>query len=125
MARDVTVHIGTSENGAGVKRPAAWVETALLLEPEPHDLMNGVGSRFLRHEISEDDELVGDRPKDLPESMTQREILKTYRDELRHYGEEVMGMWGNEMGTARRAACEKWIYEVVLAAFPAMKGYEL
>jgi hypothetical protein len=57
--------------------------------------------------------------------MTQREILKTYRDELRHYGEEVMGMWGNEMGTARRAACEKWIYEVVLAAFPAMKGYEL
>lgn len=125
MGRDIKVHIGTSTNAAGHVRPAAWVETALALEPEPHDLMNAIGSRFVRHEITEDDELVGDRPKDLPESMTQRDILKTYRDELRHYGEEVMGMWGNEMGTARRAACEKWIYEVVLDAFPAMRGYEL
>lgn len=125
MPREIAVHIGTSTNGAGIKRPAAWVKTAITLEPEAHDLMNGLGSKYLRHEITEDDALAGDRPKELPESMTQAEILKAYRDEILHYGDEVMGMWGNEMSTARRAACEKWIYEVVLDAFPAMRGYEL
>lgn len=125
MARDITVHIGTSRSGDGRVRPAAWVKTSITLEPEPHDLMNGIGSKFLRYETTEDDELVGDRPKNLPESMTQAEILKVYREELLHYGEEVLGMWGNEMGTARRGACEKWIYEVVLDAFPTMRGYEL
>ena len=125
MAREVTVHIGTSTNGAGVKRPAAWVKTAITLEPEPHDLMNAVASKYIRHESQDDDEVAGDRPKELPASLTQAEILKAYRDELLHYGDEVMGMWGNEMCTARRAACEKWVYEIVLDAFPAMRGYEL
>lgn len=124
MAREITVHIGTSENGAGVKRPAAWVKTTILLEPEPHDLMNAVASKYIRHESQDGDEVVGDRPEILPESLTQAQILKAYRDELLHYGDEVMGMWGDEMGTARRAACEKWVYEIVLNAFPGMRGYE-
>lgn len=125
MARDITVHIGTFGKGTPQERPAAWVETAITLEPEPRDLMNGIGSRYLRHEISEDDELPGDRPKALPESLTQREILKVYREEVLHYGETVLGMWGDEMGGPHRDACEKWIYEIILDAFPAMRGYEL
>lgn len=125
MAREITVHVGTSVNAAGVKHPAAWVKTAITLEPEPYDLMNAVASKYIRHDSQGDDEVAGDRPKDLPESLTQAEILKAYREELLHYGDEVMGMWGDEMGAARRNACEKWVYEVVLNAFPAMRGYEL
>lgn len=125
MVKEITVHRGTSTNGAGVRRPAAWVVTQIPLEPEAHDLMNGLGSKYLRYETTEDDELVGDRPRNLPESLTQREILKIYRDELLRYGEEVLGMWAEEAGIARRKACEGWLMQIVLEAFPEMKGYEL
>ncbi|AXH66432.1 hypothetical protein SEA_SATIS_283 [Streptomyces phage Satis] len=125
MAKEITVHRGTSTNGAGVQRPAAWVVTQIVLEPEAHDLVNALGSKYLRYETTEDDETVGTRPRDLPESLTQREILKIYREEILHYGDEVMGMWADEAGTARRAACEEWLKAIVLDAFPAMKGYEL
>lgn len=125
MAREIRVNKGTYGEGTSQERPAAWVETSLLLEPEGHDFVNALGSRFLRFAVIEEDQRVTDRPQDLPESLEQREITKIYREEIRRYGEEYMPMWSDEMGWQQQEACRKWLMEVVLDAFPEMKGYEV
>jgi hypothetical protein len=118
------VHVGTTTSGAGVTRRVAWVETVIPLQLEARELADGLGSKYLRNEVGEDEDRPGDRPRDLPESLTQREILKIYRDEMLHYGETILGMWGDGMDSVRRDACAEWLMAVILDAFPAMKGYE-
>ncbi|MFE0472660.1 hypothetical protein ACFW2V_13695 [Streptomyces sp. NPDC058947] len=123
MARDIKVHTGYYDLGEGRKEPTAWVETGSLLKPGPLDLVDGLASKYLRYEGIDDDGRPGDRPKDLPERMTQRQILAIYRDELLHYGRPGLSAWGENMGTARFAACMKWVREIVDEAFPGLKGY--
>lgn len=125
MAREITVHKGTYGGGTPQERPSAWVETSLSLEPESHDFVDALGSRFLRFSVVGDDERITDRPQDLPESLEQREITKIYREEIRRYGEDYMPLWSNEMGWTQQESCRKWLMEVVLDAFPEMKGYEV
>lgn len=123
MAQDMKIHSGYWDTPSG-KQDTAWVVTTLELRVGPLDLVNALGSKFLRHEVTEDDAHVGDRPQELPLSMTQREIMTVFREEFRHYGEEVLGMWGDEMGSRRRDACERWVREVVDDAFPGLKGFK-
>jgi hypothetical protein len=125
MAKEIAVHKGTYGEGTPQERPAAWVETSLLLDPESHDFVDALGSRFLRFSVIGDDQRVTDRPQDLPESLEQREITKIYREEIRRYGEEYMSLWSNEMGWTQQESYRKWLMEVVLDAFPEMKGYEV
>lgn len=123
MARNIRVRTGTSEDPTGRKVPVAWVETAIRLEPEVHDLADGIGSKFLRYEIGHDEDGPGDRPRELPESMTQQEILKLYREEYSYWGEAAISLWGSEMGESRQKACMQWLTELVVAAFPEMREY--
>lgn len=125
MAREIAVHKGTYGEGTSQERPSAWVETSLVLEPEAHDFVNALGSRFLRFSVIEDDQRASDRPQDLPESLEQREITKIYREEFRRYGEDYMSTWSDEMGWDRQESCRKYLMEIVLDAFPEMKGYEV
>lgn len=125
MAKEIRVRKGTYDKGGSQERPSAWVETTLLLDPESHHLADALGSRFLRHEVTEDDERVDDRPRDLPDSLDQREVMKIYREEIRQYGEEYMSLWSDGMDTRRREACWKYLMEIVLDALPEMKGYEV
>lgn len=124
MTKGITVHTGVANKGTPRERRSAWVETVIPLQLEARELADGLGSKYLRHETCADDERMTDRPKSLPDLLTQREILRTYREELLHYGEQVLGIWGDEMGLGRRAVCEKWLTALVLDAFPEMKGYE-
>lgn len=125
MAREIRVHKGTIGEGTPQERPAAWVETALKLDPEAHQLADALGSHFLRYDTTEDDERIDDRPQSLPDFLKQSDIMKIYRDEMRRYGEEFVSVWGDEMGFRRHEYCRKWLMEIVLDAFPEMKGYEV
>lgn len=124
MAQDITVHPAFYRMPDGSKQDTAYVVTTITQKVGPLDLVNALGSKYVRHEVGEDGDLPDDRPRDLPKSMTQRQILAVYRDEILYYGGEFMPMWGDDMGSARRGACERWIREVVDAAFPGMAGFE-
>lgn len=123
MAREVTVHKGVTDEGTPQERPSAWVETAILLQLEAHELADGLGSRFLRYLTDEESE-PGDRPDEIPSEISQLEILKIYRSEFSYWGTNL-STWGDSMTIAQRAARLGWLLEVVLNAFPAMRGYEI
>lgn len=123
MARDIKVHKGHWERENGEKVPAAWVETSLDLEPEVHDLVDGLGSKYFRHEVMDDDTHPSDRPDFLPATLTQRQILKIYRDELLEYGKGYLGLWAEDAGPTRHKQVEEWLVELVVGAFPEMRDY--
>lgn len=114
------IHKGHYQLRDDSKEPTVWVETTVTLKPGPRDLLNALGSKYLRYEVSDEE---GERPRDLPERLSQREILKIYREELLYQGSDRMELWGDFMDADRQAACEVWLREIVDAAFPEMKGY--
>lgn len=117
------VHTGYWETPAG-RQDTAWVTTTFEERVGPLDLVNALGSKYLRHEATDDDTRESDRPADLPAELTQRQIMKIFRDEFRFYGSEGLGYWGEEMSTRRRENCQEWIRKVVDDAFPGLKGFE-
>ncbi len=123
MARDIMVHTGVADGGTPQERPSAWVEIAIPLQLEAHELADGLGSRFLRY-LGEGESGVGDRPDEIPLEIKQAEILKIYRSEFSYWGINL-STWGDTMTTDQRAAHVGWLLEVVLNAFPAMRGYEV
>ena len=118
------VKTGFSEYGDGEKRPCAWVETAVPYEWELDHLVYGLGSKFFRDATTEDDELEGDRPGDLPESITAAAILKICRGEYREWGTNNVGSWADELSERRMGFAFTWLKELVFEAFPVMKGYD-
>jgi hypothetical protein len=122
VARDIKVHTGTCEETNGKKRPAAWVVTSVRLELEPNDLIDGLGSKFFRYDIIQDDETERTRPADLPVELSQADILRIYRDEFFAWG-KVIETWGEELDETRHDMAQRWLGELVVNAFPEMKGY--
>ena len=123
MTREIRVHTGTTTNGRGEKQPCAWVKTVLTLEPEPGDLVNGLGSEFFRNESMDESHYPDTRPESLPESLSQRQILAIYREEFSRYGENALWTWADSIGEARFNHAWKWLTELVVGAFPEMKEY--
>ncbi len=123
MARDIKVHTGVADKGTLKERRSAWVETVIPLQLEAHELADGLGSKFLRY-LSSDESGPGERPDEIPSEISQRDILAIYRSEFSYWGTNL-STWGDEMTTEQRAACAGWLLEVVLDAFPGMRGYEV
>lgn len=117
------VHIGEVTNELGETRPCAWVETTLTLDPEGRDLLNALGSRYFRDHGLGDDEAPSARPERLPAALSRARTLKIYREELRRYGENALWTWADEMSEGRQRHVEGWLTELVVGAFPEMKGY--
>lgn len=117
------VHRGVSESSNGSERPCAWIETSIRLEPEIHDLMLGLGSRYFRNEVIEDDHLEDHRPDNFPVSLTQGEIARIYREEIKLWGESAIWTWSERMSRDRHAHVDGWLTELVVNAFPEMKEY--
>lgn len=122
MAREITVHKGTSTDGAGFERPAAWVVTSIRLELEVFDLVRGLGSEYFRNEVTEDDQRDSDRPENLPASLTQAEILKIYREQFSYWGTNL-STWADDIGEMRTEYAWGWLRDLVTDAFPEMKEY--
>jgi len=119
------VRTGFSEYGDGEKRPCAWVKTAVPYEWELDHLVYGLGSRYFRDVVTEDDELLeSDRPEELPESITAAGILGICRDEYREWGTNNISTWTDELSERRMEFAFKWLKALVIEAFPAMKGYD-
>lgn len=124
MAKDITVHTGVAYKGTPKERKSAWVETTVPLQLEAHELADGLGSKFLRYLTDDEKGAPGERPDVLPDSLTQREILKWYREEFSYWGANL-STWGDDMSFENRASDARWLLEIVLDAFPAMRGYEV
>ncbi|MCP9209582.1 hypothetical protein [Streptomyces cucumeris] len=122
MARDISVHIGTSEDGLGRKRACAWVVTSIRLEAEGHDLANALGSRYFRNGVTDDECPEGSLPEGLPCELTQRQILAIYREEFAHWGENL-STWSDELSDQGLECAHKWMKELIGEAFPEMKKY--
>lgn len=123
MAKDITVHRGVAYKGTSKERRSAWVETTVPLQLEAHELADGLGSKFLRY-MTDDESGPGERPDVLPGSLPQRKITELYREEFVYWGANL-STWGDDMSFESRAACMNWLLEIVLDAFPAMRGYEV
>jgi hypothetical protein len=117
----VRVHTGTAGQE---RRPCAWVETAITYEWEWTELFYGLGSKYFRDNVAEDDELESDRPGDLPESITQAALLRIVRDEYRKWGTNNIGSWGDEISERRMQYAMAWLKELIFEAFPEMRGYD-
>lgn len=117
------VHKGYIEGANGREIPTAWVETSLLLEPDVNDLINGLGSKFFRDESIPEEHSMDRRPEDLPEVLTQAQILRVYRNEYSHWGSANLGTWTDFMGAERQECVMRWLTTLVVAAFPEMKDY--
>lgn len=121
MTKEIRVRAGTFGKGTPRERRSAWIETVIPLQLEAHELAAGLGSKFLRNEPELD---TSERPDVLPESMTQREIAKIYRDELIYWGTNL-DTWSDDMAFEDQKVYSEWLMEIVLDAFPDMKGYEV
>lgn len=124
MSSGIAVHPAYYKLPDGSKQDTAYVVTTITRKVGPLDLVDALGSKYFRHEGMEDDERPSDRPKGLPEALTQRQLLTLYRDELLFYGEDRLPMWADEMGSRRREACDRWLREIVDNAFPEFRGLE-
>lgn len=120
MGRDVRVHKGVAHKGTPRERKSAWIEVSVPLQLEGWELADGLGEHFLRNEIGIED---GERPAALPESMTQQEIIRIYKDELLYWGTNL-GTWSESLSNESAAVARGWVLDIVLAAFPEMKGYQ-
>lgn len=120
MGRDIKVHTGVAHKGTPRERRSAWIEVSVPLQLESWELADALGERFLRHEERVED---GERPDILPESMTQQEIVRIYKDELMYWGTNL-GTWSESLDEEAARAARGWLLAIVLDAFPAMRGYE-
>ncbi len=120
MAREIRVHKGICDKGTTRERPSAWIEVSVPLQLEAWELIDGLGERFLRNETDVD---WGERPESLPESLTQQEIVKIYKDELLYWGTNL-GTWSENLDAEEARTARGWLMDIVLNAFPEMKGYQ-
>ena len=120
---DIRVHKGSDELDDGTKVPVAWLNLSIRRQPEPHHLVDGLGSKYFRNRVGRDDERPGDRPEDLPAELSQRQIADIYREEFSHWGTANLGTWSDYLGWDEREQAERWLTELVVGAFPEMKGY--
>ena len=123
MAKGINVHTGIADRGTPQERRSAWVETVIPLQLEAHELADGLGSKFLRYLTIEESGPI-DRPDEIPCEIPQREILRIYREEFSHWGDNLW-TWSDVLTTEQRSACLGWLLEIILDAFPEMKGYEV
>lgn len=120
---DIKVRRGEEELSNGRTRPVAWLNLSIPVQPEVHDLVDGLGSRYYRNRIASDDEHFGDRPQELPTELTQHQIASIYREELHHWGKANLATWGDypSLSFDEQEHARKWLTELVVAAFPEMK----
>jgi hypothetical protein len=121
----IKVRKGKDELSDGSTRPVAWLNLSILVQPEVHDLVDGLGSQYYRNRLTPDDERQGDRPEELPTELTQRQIADIYREELKHWGTANLATWGDypSLSFNEQEQARKWLTELVVAAFPEMKDY--
>lgn len=120
MGKGIKVHKGIAHKGTPRERKSAWIEVSVPLQLEGWELADGLAERFLRNESGIDE---GIRPAGIPESMTQQEIVRTYKDELLYWGTNL-GTWSESLDTESAAVARGWMLDIVLAAFPEMQGYQ-
>jgi hypothetical protein len=120
VARDIRVHTGIAHKGTPRERKSAWIEVSVPLQLEGWELADGLGEHFLRNENGVED---GERPAALPESMTQQQIIRTYKEELLYWGTNL-GTWSEGLSDEAAKVARGWLLDIVLDAFPAMKGYQ-
>lgn len=101
-----------------IEEDGAYVETSLKLEPEWNDLAAALGSKYLRG-VSIDGR---HRPGGLPQSLTQRQMLKAFREEINYWGTD-MNAWSEDIHHTLYPAVQDWLKELVTEAFPEMKEY--
>jgi hypothetical protein len=120
---DIKVHEGEFSDGS--TQPVAWLNLSIPVQPEVHDLVDGLGSEYYRHRVASDDERPGDRPVELPTELTQRQIADIYRKELKHWGTANLATWGDypSLSFNEQEQARKWLTELVVAAFPELKDY--
>ncbi len=111
MAQNIRVHMSTETDRNGKTRPVALVETTIPLRLEASDLANGLGSRYIRY------------GKAVPEALTQRDVLKIYREELLCFGSAGLS-WGDAMGFAEQEGHRLRLLALIVHIFPGMRGYE-
>lgn len=121
MGRDIRVHKGIYAKGTPRERPSAWIEVSVPLQLEAHELVDGLGENFLRNETDVD---WNERPASLPDSLTQQEIVRIYKDELMYWGTNL-GTWSESLSTDEAKTARGWLMDIVLAAFPEMQGYQV
>jgi hypothetical protein len=121
----IKVRKGAEELENGSIRQVAWLNLTISIQPEAHDLVDGLGSKYYRHRATADDEQPGDRPAELPTELTQRQIADIYREELLHWGTANLATWGDypSLSFDEQEAARGWLTELVVAAFPEMKEY--
>lgn len=107
----------------GRTQPVAWLNLSIPVQPEVHDLVDGLGSRYYRDRIVPDDERPGDRPEELPTELTQHQIAGIYREELLHWGTANLATWGDcpDLSYDVQEQARGWLTKLVVAAFPEMK----
>lgn len=122
---DIKVRKGREELSDGSTWPVAWLNLSILVQPEVHDLVDGLGSKYYRDRVALDDERQGDRPEGLPTELTQRQIADIYREERDHWGTANLATWGDypSLSYAQQEQARKWLTDLVVAAFPEMKDY--
>lgn len=120
---DIKVRRSEEELPDGRKRPVAWLNLSIPVQPEVYDLIDGLGSRYYRNRATPDDERFGDRPQELPTELTQHQIASIYREELHHWGTANLATWGDcpSLNFDEQEQARKWLAELVVAAFPEMK----
>jgi len=119
VSKGIKVRTGVAHKGTPRERPSAWIEVSVPLQLESWELADGLGERFLRNEEGVED---GKRPAALPESMTQQEIVRIYKDELLYWGTNL-GTWSERLDEEARERATGWLTDIVLDAFPEMRGY--
>jgi len=121
----VKVHTGTVTYTSGKEEPVAWLNLTIPVQPQVHDLVDGLGSRYYRYREIPDAERPGDRPHELPEYLTPRQILDIYRSELKHWGTANLATWGEwpSLSFDEQESARKWLAELVVSAFPEMGRY--
>lgn len=123
MARAPKVKLGTAELLDGTTEKVAWLETTITYEWELEDLVQRLGSKFFRFEVTEDDSYVTDRPEELPERIAPAELLRICRDEQEEYGNASLWSWTEGLNEGRERAARVWLQELVLDAFPDLGTY--
>jgi hypothetical protein len=121
VSKGIRVRTGVANKGTSKERPSAWIEVSIPLQLESWELADGLGEHFLRNETGVDE---GRRPEALPESMTQQEIVRIYKEELLYWGTNL-GTWSEELEADAAKMARGWLLDIVLAAFPDMRGYGL
>lgn len=102
----------------GIEDEGTYVETALVLQPQWFNLVDALGSRYLRSPVAG----WRVRPTELPSGLTRRQLLTVFREEMTDWG-TAMAAWTDAVPEGAVRVAHRWLKELVADTFPEMKEY--